>query len=450
MKLFQEHKKWLGTLAVGVCLVGAAVGMAQRESNGPRPAVIASNAQELSHVFRGVADAAMPSIVSITTRGKAVQLTNQFGRPFEEDSPFGDLFRDNPQFREFFKRQPRGQTPRQSGKGSGFIIDPSGIVLTNSHVVRNSDEVVVKLYDGREYEAEVIGMDSRSDVAVVRINAEEELQAVPLGDSDLMYTGDWVLAVGSPFGFDLSVTAGIISGKGRGPGINKSEDYLQTDAAINPGNSGGPLLNLNGEVIGINTAISTRSGGYDGIGFAIPANMAKWVADQLIANGEVKRAYLGVQIQPLDRKVAKRFGTQPGHGALVTDIIEDSPAQKAELQNGDVILKLAGQDVAGTRGLVVITEKLEVGKSYDLEIVRDGEPMTLSIMPEEMPHNFGGKSEDEPKSDEPADEERNYNDLGIETQTLTPKLAEKFGVEGAEGVVVTAGGRRQSGGPCSD
>jgi len=439
MKFLKEQRSWVGATVVCVSLIVAAVGVAQRQSNNA--AVTAHDAKELSRVFRKVSDSALPSIVSIVARGKAPEISKNMQNPFGDKSPFGDLFQNDPRFRDFFENQRRFRRSPTRAKGSGFIIDPSGIILTNSHVVRDAEEVVVKLFDGREIVASVIGTDPRSDVAVIKIETEGDLQAVPLGDSQAMQIGDWVLAVGSPFGFDLSVTAGIISGKGRGPGINVSEDYLQTDAAINPGNSGGPLLNLQGEVIGINTAISTRSGGYDGIGFAIPSNMATWVADQLTEKGKVQRAFLGVSIQPtIPRGLAKRLGIPLGQGALVTAVVPDSAAAKADLKPGDLILKLDGNVVHGLRGLRVITEKLEFGKSYDMLIIRDGERMTVSFTAEEMTENIAQlvPEDSDADSETPQDEPGEFDDLGIETQQLTPRLAQRLGLKDVKGVVVTA------------
>ena len=276
--------------ACGICLLGAAAVVAQRRPVSQAP--VARNAQELSHVFRSVAGAATPSVVSIESRGKPIRVRSNF--PFGDNDLFREFFRNDPRFREFQNQTPaERELPAPVGRGSGFIIDESGVIVTNSHVVEGAEHVKVRLHDGREFIATDIKQDPRSDIAILHIDAPRGLlKPVRFGNSDQMQVGDWVLAVGSPFGYDLSVTAGIISAKGRGPKINEREDYLQTDAAINPGNSGGPLLNLNGEVIGINTAISSRNGSYNGIGFAVPINMAQWVIQQLVAEGKVSRAYL--------------------------------------------------------------------------------------------------------------------------------------------------------------
>ena len=311
MKALTANRNWMFAIIGSACLVGAAVGVAQKDVSSDVP--VAANATELSSIFRDVSKRAMPSIVSIETVSKTSQVADQQMLPFGDDSPFKDLFQNDPRFKDMLKQhqnQPR-RAPRKMGTGSGFIINKSGLIMTNSHVVNGADVVKVTLNDGREFTASDIKTDPRSDVAVIKIDAPD-LVAIPLGDSSKMEIGDWVLAIGNPFGIGMSVTNGIISAKSRGPGINDREDYLQTDAAINPGNSGGPLLNLRGEVIGINTAISSRSGGYDGVGFAIPVNMARWVSGQLIDHGMVKRSFLGVGIQPISNDLSKSFDIKVG------------------------------------------------------------------------------------------------------------------------------------------
>ncbi|MBM4077423.1 MAG: trypsin-like serine protease, partial [Planctomycetes bacterium] len=286
-----------------VAFAGAALVMAVAHFTQRREAAAVSrvaSVQDLSIAFRQVSAEALPSIVSIETTIKPRQVEGRRPPTLDDDLPlpFRQFFQNDPQLEELFRNRGRQrQGPQRMGKGSGFIIDSSGIIMTNNHVVNGADEVKVRLHDGREFIATDVKTDERTDVAIVRIEASG-LKALKLGDSRSTEVGDWVLAIGSPFGLDMSVTAGIISAKGRTNRITDRADFLQTDAAINPGNSGGPLLNLGGEVIGINTAIATESGGYDGIGFAIPTHIAGWVSQQLIANGEVNRGYIGTQIQP--------------------------------------------------------------------------------------------------------------------------------------------------------
>lgn len=439
MRTINANKTWLFALVAALCLVGAAVTMAQRDPVLPAPT--AHDARELSSVFRHIAGEALPSVVSIQTIGKANQVVNdlQFESPFGDELP--DLFRNNPRLKEFFRNAPRQMPrPQQRGTGSGFIIDPSGVIVTNTHVVRDAEEVRVELSDGRQFIATDVKTDPRTDVAIVRIDAGEPLQAIPMGDSNQMEIGDWVMAVGSPFGLDLTVTAGIISGKGRGPGINEREDYLQTDAAINPGNSGGPLLNLNGEVIGINTAISSRSGGSDGVAFTIPINMAKWVVGQLMESGEVSRAYLGVLIQEIDAEMASTLNTEVGRGVIVNRIMEDSPAADSDLQVGDIILELAGQPVSGPRNLQGIVEQLAADTEYQASIVRDGQQMTISITVRAMPKDYSrsttlGLADEDGSPSEP--EGTSFEEIGVDVQTLTLEFAKQLGTESTHGVVIT-------------
>ncbi len=371
MSFFQNRNGSL-ILAGGVAFLGlSAAVMAQREApklvppaaNGlvaAGPVAPAADdaalrgladARSLSAAFRQVSKSAVPAIVSIDTERKARVIEadedgpQTFGDafPFDGDSPFGELFRNDPRLREMFKNRGPRREPGSRGQGSGFVIDPSGIIMTNNHVVEGADKVTVRMSDGRVFTATDFKGDPKSDVAIVRIKADAPLATLPLGDSDRTEVGEWVLAVGSPFGLDLTVTAGIVSAKGRGPKITEREDFIQTDAAINPGNSGGPLLNLNGEVIGMNTAISTRSGGYDGVGFAVPVNMARWAANQLVEHGTVRRAYLGVAIQPVDAELAGQFGVPINGGAVVTQVMDGSPAEGAKLQPGDVVIRLDGK-----------------------------------------------------------------------------------------------------------
>lgn len=401
--------------------------------NSPGHAV---TAQQLSSTFRDVAKATFPGVVSIETRGKVVQ-GRDMQELFEGDPRFEQFFRNSPEMERFFEQ--RRNTPRQAprGQGSGFIIDREGYIVTNNHVVDNAAEVTVRLYDGREYDAEVVGVDPRSDVAVIKIDAPD-LEPIPMGESDDVEVGDFVLAFGNPFGLEMTMTQGIISAKGRGPGINEREDYLQTDAAINPGNSGGPLVSLNGEVIGINTAISSRSGGYDGVGFAIPIQMARWAVDQIIETGRVQRAYIGVVIQPITNDLAGQLGVDINTGAIVTQVMPESPADEAGLEPGDVIRELDGKSVRGTRELQGIVERLEIEKSYPLLIQRDGKKKRLTIAMAEMPDNLTASRSEEAAPEEDS-EAVTENQLGVQVQNLDEDLAEQLGYsKDVKGVVVTS------------
>ena len=427
--------RWLRQSAAGVVLGATVVACiaywGPHQDAGAVPSV--RQAKELSTAFRQVAADVLPSIVSIEaiTKAREVEVPNS---PFDdENSPFREFFRDDPRFREFFRAPRRGMTPRRQGAGSGFIIDSAGVIMTNNHVVSGADVVKVRLYDGREFTAQEIKTDPRSDVAIVQIEGAGPLQAIKLGDSLDMEVGDWVLAFGSPFGLEATVTQGIISGKSRSRQITDREDFLQTDAAINPGNSGGPLVNLNGEVIGINTAIASTSGGYDGVGFAIPTHIAKWVGDQLVKNGSVKRGYLGTAIGTVDAATAQRFNVPLREGAIVSQVRPDSPAEKAKLAPGDVILQLNGEKVSGPASLQGIVESLTIGKTYPMEIVRDGKKLTLQVTIEAMPEEYTARrSNRSPRGGT----EKSFDNLGLQLRPLTKDLAQQLGLENATGVVV--------------
>lgn len=389
---------------------------------------------EMSNVFRDVAARTMPSIVSIETMVRARQVDRQKS-PFDDESfPFREFFRNDPRFREFMESPRRQMSPRRQGAGSGFIIDPSGIIMTNNHVVAGADEVKVRLHDGREFIATDIKTDPRTDVAIIRIHDAGPLQALKLGDSRKTQVGDWVLAFGSPFGLEMTVTQGIISGTSRHRGIAEREDFLQTDAAINPGNSGGPLVNIDGEVVGINTAIASASGGYDGIGFAVPTHIASWVAEQLTTKGSVQRGYLGTAIAAVDAVTARQFDVKVREGVIVKSVMPDSPAEKAGLEPGDVIRKLDGKPVADPPQLQGIVEQLAIGKSYPLEVLRAGKPETLSVTIEELPAKIAAKEDSEKSTPSTA---TSFNQLGLTLESLTPGLARQLGLSQSEGLVVT-------------
>jgi len=444
------------TLVLGIlALVGfsiaivATVGVGQDSTSQVRLALAKAvvSPQDLSRSFREVAKKTFPGIVSIKTESKVSQVSNGLGGGAGIPPEFEKFFKNSPEFKRFFDGQkspkmPRGRQHRSLGQGSGFIISKDGYIITNNHVVNGADRIVVKLHDGKEYEAVDVKTDPRSDVAIIKINAKN-LHPVPLGDSDRTEVGDWVLAFGSPFGLEQSITQGIISAKGRGPGINERENYLQTDAAINPGNSGGPLVNLNGEVVGINTAISSRSGGYDGVGFSIPINMARWIADQLLEHGHVKRAFIGVMIQPLTNELAQQLDLNIYTGAIVTQVVPDSPAEKAGLETGDIILELDGHKVTGTRNLQGITERLKIGKPYPLTIQRNGKQRKLKIKLAEMPDSksFASAEAKQEKKEKEADAPGTVSskELGLNVQNLSKELSEQFGYpEKVSGVIITS------------
>ena len=360
-----------------------------REPETPPPAV--AEAHDLSAAFRYAAGRVLPAVVTIRTTSVPAQQAAADG---ESLAPEGLPEEFQPFFRRFFggdleqfpRRMPR--LPQAQGMGSGVIIDSSGLILTNSHVVGRGSRVLVRLNDGREFEASDVKTDPRTDVAIVRIEGAGDLPVASLGDSDTLEIGDWVLAVGAPFGLQETVTAGIISAKSRGLGIAESEEFLQTDAAINPGNSGGPLVNLHGEVVGINTAISTRGGGNDGVGFAIPVNLAQWVSGQLAESGSVQRAFLGVGIQKVTSDLSRQFGLPAVQGAVVTEVRAETAAAKAGLQPGDVIVEFDGRAVHNPRDLQNQVERAALDKDHKVTVVRDGHRVTMDVALQSPPKNL--------------------------------------------------------------
>jgi serine protease Do len=397
--------------------------------------------KNLSKAFREVAAKVRPAVVLVQSRPALAARSNPRETPDDEDSaesPFGDMLPNHPELRRFFRdmpNTPRGPRGEGGGIGSGVIIDPSGVVLTNNHVVDGAGTVMVRLADGREFPGVDIKRDPKSDLAIVRIKGASNLKVAKLGDSDKMEPGDWVLALGEPFGLEGTVTHGIISAKGRPLDPETRADFLQTDAPINPGNSGGPLINLDGEVIGINTAIHTRTGVNDGVGFAIPSNLAKWVTDQLVKGGTVKRAYLGVGIQPLDQQLADQFGVKVREGILVREVQPDSPAAEAGLKTGDLILKFNGKPVSDSQQLVGMVDRSPIGSKANVEILRDGNRMEVAVALHEQPADYGPRFRNRGRPARP--ESAKADKLGIQVDTLTKEVADQLGLKAGDGVVIT-------------
>ncbi len=385
--------------------------------------------RQTSKAFSAVAKNAVPAVVFIKVE-KTIETGSLRGpsAPNQYNDPFG-FFGD-----EFFERFFRGRMPqqpreyRQTGQGSGFIISDNGYILTNNHVVGEADMITVKTHDGREFNAKLIGTDEKSDVAVIKIEGED-LPTMPLGDSDKLDIGEWVIAIGNPFGLAETLTFGIVSAKGRSTvGIADYEDFIQTDAAINPGNSGGPLINLDGEAIGINTAIFSQSGGSVGIGFAIPINMAKNIKDQLVTQGKVTRGQLGVSISDLTSDVAEYFGLDSTKGVVVNEVMEGSPAQTGGLEAGDVILKINGRDVEGMGQLRNTIASLEPGTTVRLTVNRKGKEKTVKV-------KIGELSAD---SDRNMGSEAPSQKLGLTVQNLTEEMSRRYGLSPSRGVIVSS------------
>jgi serine protease Do len=387
-------------------------------------------AKELSSAFSAVAKAAMPAVVSIKVE-KAVEVNPMMGGPSQLNDPFGQ-FGDDFLRRFFGGRMPQWQAPRkyhQEGLGSGFIISEDGYILTNNHVVGDVDKITVGLKDGRTFaNAKLIGTDPDSEVALIKIEGHN-FPVLPMGDSGKADIGDWVIAIGNPFGLNETVTVGVISAVGRSNvHIAAYEDFIQTDAAINPGNSGGPLINLDGQVIGINTAILSESGGYMGIGFAIPINMARTIEEQLQKGGKVSRGYLGLYAQDVTPEVAEMLGVKESAGVVVAQVETNSPAEKAGLKVRDVILEVNGKKVTSYDVFRNEVAMLKPGSQIELRVLREGKPLELTATLGERPATAAKKG---PSAQVP------QQALGLTVQNLTKDLADQFGYRLGEGVIVS-------------
>ncbi len=366
-----------------------------------------------------LAEELKPAVVNIDTEATVTMGTRNFGPNVPKD------FRDF--FERFFGQIPE-QKQRRQGTGSGFIITSDGYIVTNNHVVAGAEKILVRLLDKREFKAVVVGTDSKTDVALLKIDAKK-LPHVVLGDSDKLKVGEWVLAIGNPFGLDHTVTSGIVSAKGRIIGAGPYDDFIQTDASINPGNSGGPLFNFYGEVVGMNTAIVAHG---QGIGFAVPVNVVKNIISQLRDHGKVVRAELGVMIQPVTKEIAESFGLKEPHGALISQVLPDSAAEKAGLRRGDVVVEFNGQKVEEWTDLPRMVAHQPIGSKAEVTIVREGDAKTISVALGEQKERALAAAEKE----EPGAAPGEAAELGLKVQDLTPEIAEGLGLSQKEGVVV--------------
>jgi len=375
--------------------------------------------------FTDIALAVSPAVVNIRTE-KVVKgggpVFRHFQNPFGKEDPFRDFFE------RFFGDVPRREF-KQRSLGSGFCIDKEGFIVTNNHVVENADEIKVKLKDGKEYDAKIIGRDAKTDIALIKVKSWKGFKTVKLGDSDELKVGEWVVAIGSPFGLEHTVTAGIVSAKGRVIGSGPYDDFIQTDASINPGNSGGPLINMKGEVVGINTAIFSRSGGNVGIGFAIPISLARGIIDQLKTSGTVTRGWLGVSIQDLTSDLAEYYGVKDGKGALVGEVFEGDPADKAGIKPKDVIIEVDGDKIEDGRDVSQKIAGIPVGGKITLKVVRDGKERTFRVKITKRTEDKESLALKQPKEE---------TDLGMTVSTLTSELARRFNLSEDEGVVVVS------------
>lgn len=379
------------------------------------------NIQATPQSFSSLAEKASPAVVNIRT----VKTIKGGGRVFRhfKRGPFGE---DDP-MRDFFDRffgENRQHDFKQRSLGSGFIIDKEGYIVTNNHVVENADKIEVLLKDEKKFDAKIVGRDVNTDLALIKIESGRNLPVLKFGDSDAIKVGQWVVAIGNPFGLEHTITAGIISAKGRVIGSGPYDDFLQTDASINPGNSGGPLINMKGEVVGINTAIIA---GGQGIGFAIPVNLAKGIIDQLKNSGEVTRGWLGVGIQDISDEVAEYYGIEEKIGVLVTEVFPGDPADKAGVKPKDIILSVNGKKVSTARELTGVIADTGVGDAVRIKVLRNGTTKTFKVKI--------AKREDAKVSDRRTPKEHK-DELGIRVTELTPELARRFNIKETEGVIV--------------
>jgi serine protease Do len=373
--------------------------------------------------FSQLAEQARPGVVNIrtvkTTKGGGRVFRHFFGNPFGESNPFKDFF--NPPF-----ENGPSHDFKQRSLGSGFIIDRGGYIVTNNHVIEDADQIKVRLSNEKEFDAELVGRDANTDLALIKIKDADDLMPLAMGDSDSLKVGTWVVAIGSPFGLEQTVTAGIVSAKGRIIGSGPYDDFIQTDASINPGNSGGPLLNMNGEVVGINTAIIASG---QGIGFAIPINLAKGIIAQLKSKGEVTRGWLGVGIQDLTPELAEYYGVKEKQGVLVTQVFEGDPADRGGIKPNDIIIAVNDQSVTSARDLSRIIANIGVGKRTSIKLLRDGREKTVYIETTKRQDSraMAGQEPQEPNGE-----------LGLRLKNLDPQTAERFGYgAGEKGVLIT-------------
>ncbi len=413
----------------------------------PAAVPVMAQARGTPDSFADLASTLAPAVVNIssqqTIQAKADRPSGPEMPQFPPGSPFEQFFHD------FMQRHGGGgngggdddngdQPRRGTALGSGFIIDPAGYIVTNNHVIDGADEITVTLHDGSSLKAKLIGHDDRTDVALLKVDSDKPLPAVPFGDSDTARVGDWVLAIGNPFGLGGSVTAGIVSARGRDIRQGPYDDFIQTDAAINRGNSGGPLFNMDGQVIGINTAIYSPSGGSIGIGFSIPANMAKQVVAQLRDFGRTKRGWLGVQIQQVTPDIADGLNLHPARGAMVASVTDNGPAAKANIHGGDVILKFNNQDVKEMRTLPRIVAETPIGEQVPVDVWRDGKDVVVQASIAELPDDVQQASATPATPKPPANASVAVSGLGMKVAPINDDLRGKYSIAADQkGVVVT-------------
>jgi serine protease Do len=415
MKQSKTFTKYLVIIAAAGLMMISGLPLATASINAP--------VQMVPKNFSVLADTVSPAVVHIRVE-KTVKGGGSTFHQFKRN-PFGvpDGFRD------FFGRKfdnPRQPEFKQPGQGSGFIIDSAGYIVTNNHVVDNASKIRVILRNEKEYDAEIVGRDPVTDIALIKIEAKEKLPTVPMGSSDSLKVGEWVAAIGSPFGLEHTVTAGIVSAKGRVIGSGPYDDFIQTDASINPGNSGGPLINMRGEIVGINTMIIA---GGSGIGFAIPIDLAKDIVSQLKSNGEVTRGWLGVTIQDLKGDLASYYGVEEKSGVLVASVVPGDPADQAGIQPKDIITKVDGNEVTTSRDLTNLAAKLGVGDTAEITVLRKGQTKTFDVEVGRRPLTLAAAASEDRRPE-------SKGEYGFEVTELTPEIAKRFKIEETKGVIV--------------
>ncbi len=439
--LLRKLRVWIAALGVACLLAGIGIGamLSGRPTIAQNEAQIARAPEALSASFAEIARRVEPAVVNIET----LQTASDVVADKDDEDQKEDQSSNNPLL-DMFRRQQRQPT---RGVGSGFIVNPKGYILTNNHVIEDATRIIVGLQSGEKYRGKVVGVDQETDVAVIKIEAAQDLPTVTLGDSNAAQVGDWVLAMGSPFGLDQTVTAGIISKKEReSPAFTNFQRFLQTDAAINRGNSGGPLVNMRGEVIGMNSQIATSTGDYNGIGFALPANETSFVYKQLVSQGKVKRGYLGVRLESVHEEIARVYGLPDARGAIVTEVEptmtgQVTPAAKAGIQANDIIVDFNGQPVASAQDLIQRVAGTPVGQSASLVFLRDvdgklDKQTATVVLIERPPANLKDASEPAKASPKDADPKGNGLHLGITLAELTPQLVADKHLTGIRGLYI--------------
>jgi len=424
MKFF-TNKKHVPRTKPLVFIVLLVFGIVALSSFNPASGVETNDRTLLSfpESFNKLAENSSPAVVNIRTI-KTIKGGGRVFRQFKK-GPFGK----NDPFNDFFDRffgEERPHDFKQRSLGSGFIINKDGYIVTNNHVVENADKIEVILKDEKEFDAEIVGRDVNTDLALIKIKPDRDLPVLLFGDSDALKVGQWVVAIGSPFGLEHTVTAGIVSAKGRVIGSGPYDDFIQTDASINPGNSGGPLINMQGKVVGINTAIIA---GGSGIGFAIPINLAKNIVDQLKSSGEVIRGWLGVGIQDISKQVAEYYGIKSKKGVLVTEVFPDDPADKAGIEPQDIILSINGIEVGTSREITSMIADLGVGETVKIKALRNGKTRTFSVKIAKR---------EETRISARSTRKEKQTELGISVENVTPEIARRFNLKEAKGVIVSA------------